>query len=146
MIIAGIGSRETPSDILDTMYNISYSYAKEGHILRSGGAIGADTAFAKGYLNYPNLLEIYLAKDATSECEEIASKFHPAWNKCNPYVKKLHGRNALIILGKNLNTPADLVVCWTKNGLDVGGTGLSIRIAKHYNIKIRNLYNEVNKM
>lgn len=48
MYYAGVGSRETPQDILNTMYKIGKYLASKGYTLRSGGAIGADTAFENG--------------------------------------------------------------------------------------------------
>ena len=41
----GIGSRETPKDIMQLMSKLAYKLASEGYILRSGAAQGADTAF-----------------------------------------------------------------------------------------------------
>lgn len=56
MIYTGIGSRETPPEIQEIMTNYARKLDKLGFILRSGGAMGADTAFEKGSTNK----EIYL--------------------------------------------------------------------------------------
>ena len=69
----------------------------------------------------------------------LAEKFHPAWNRCSYGTKKLHARNGCQILGKNLQTPATMVVCWTPGGKGGGGTGQAIRIAKSLNIPIFDL-------
>lgn len=45
------------------------------------------------------------------------------------------------VLGYDLKTPSDMVICWTKDGGASGGTGQALRIAKDYNIPIYNLYN-----
>lgn len=45
---AGIGSRETPADVLELMGRIAKRLAWKGWTLRSGGAVGADQAFAIG--------------------------------------------------------------------------------------------------
>lgn len=137
---AGIGSRETPGDILTEMTRIAKELHGSKYILRSGGAIGADTAFEKGS---GDLKEIFKANDATEEAIEYASKFHPAWDRCNEYARKLHGRNAMIILGKDLQTPVSVVYCYTKNGKDIGGTGLGMRIAWANDIKVYNLYGKL---
>lgn len=134
---AGIGSRETPDVIIKQMVNVAITLRTSNYILRSGGAIGADKAFESGAGSFK---EIFKAKDATEEAIEYASKFHPAWDKCNDYARKLHGRNSMIILGKDLKTPVSVVYCFTKNGKDIGGTGLGIRIAKYNNIQVFNLY------
>ncbi len=44
----GIGSRETPDNILDMMTRIGKALCDRGYRLRSGGARGADTAFYQG--------------------------------------------------------------------------------------------------
>ena len=134
MYYAGIGSRKLPWDIQQLMTKISKELDTKGYILRSGGADGADTAFEEG----SNNKEIFRPKDATPEAIKIASTIHPAWNNCNEYVRKLHGRNAQIILGRDLNQPVNFVICWTLNE-NSGGTSLGIKIAKKFNIPYFNL-------
>lgn len=89
---AGIGSRDTPKDILRRMTNIAYKLQEKGYTLLSGGADGADTAFELGagklkeiYLPWNNFnghevdnINYFLYKD---EATEIAKKFHPVWNE-----------------------------------------------------------------
>lgn len=48
----GIGSRETPEDILSVMEDAGYRLARIGFVLRSGKAAGADAAFQKGAQKY----------------------------------------------------------------------------------------------
>lgn len=138
MYYAGIGSRASPSDILEIMTKIARALAKQGYILRSGGAGGADTAFEKGAVKK----EIFRPEHATAKSIEIAMDIHPAPQRCNYYVRKLHGRNVLIILGQDLITPAEFVICWTTGGKAVGGTGLGLRLAEREGIKVYNLFNK----
>lgn len=44
----GIGSRETPHEVLDLMEDAGYRLARIGYTLRSGKAFGADSAFQAG--------------------------------------------------------------------------------------------------
>ena len=145
---AGIGSRETPPEILDLMRQIATKLSsntlcgKHGellgpYILRSGGAIGADSAFEDGS---GGDCEIFKAHHATPAARYIAAEFHPAWDRLSEYVQNLHGRNAMILLGEHLDKPVEFVVCWTKDGKDTGGTGLGIRIAQAHGIKVINLF------
>ena len=60
MIYTGIGSRDTPIEILDSMYAMAQFMAAEGHLLRSGGARGSDVAFEKGCIAGDGAMEIYL--------------------------------------------------------------------------------------
>lgn len=48
----GVGSRETPSDILEVMESVGYALASQGWTLRSGGAVGADQAFERGMFRF----------------------------------------------------------------------------------------------
>jgi hypothetical protein len=147
---AGIGSRCTPENILTIMMKVARKLEILGYILRSGGAQGADKAFESGVVN-PCNKEIYLASQYVSpDAINLAKQFHPAWNRISSeYVKKLHGRNAYQILGKDLNTPSAFVVCWTQDGCKTheargfltGGTGTAISIAHSRGITIFNLAN-----
>ena len=42
---AGIGARATPPPILSLMTRAAFALCKRGYVLRSGRAIGADSAF-----------------------------------------------------------------------------------------------------
>lgn len=139
-IFAGVGSRETPNHILKRMTYISNLLIDIGVRLRSGGAKGADRAFEKPYPD--DMKEIFYKEDATPDAHELSSKFHPKWKSLNDWARNLHARNAMIVLGKELDSPVDFVVCWTVDGKATGGTGQAIRIAKHYHIPIFNLYND----
>lgn len=132
----GIGSRGTPSGILLDMERISFILSENDFTLWSGGAFGADLAFEKN----AKKKRIFYAQDATPKAIELSSKYHPNWNACGEYARKLHGRNSMIALGEELLTPADFCVCWTIDGKDTGGTGQAMRIALDYGIPIFNLY------
>jgi len=106
-----------------------------GYILRSGGASGADTAFSNGCKSKT----IYRAADATPASLKTVDVFHPAPHLLSSYIKRLHARNALIILGHDLQSPVDFVLCWTPGGRVTGGTGQGLRIALHHKIPIVNM-------
>ena len=157
---AGIGARKTPENILELMSEISFKLEKQGFILRSGGANGADEAFEKGILNSTNK-EIFLPikgwrkntspfYNVNKEAYEIAKNYHPFYWKLKPFAKKCMARNSYQILGIDLNTPVEFVICWTKEGMNSnsdpkmydGGTSQALRIAIDKNIPIYNLKND----
>ena len=84
-------------------------------------------------------LAITRNKDLISETERIASEVHPAWERCNEWARGMHSRNCHQILGYDLKSPVDAVICWTPKGNIQGGTATPIRIAIKYNIPIFNL-------
>ena len=150
---SGIGSRRTPIDILQIMTRTAEYLYNQGYILRSGGADGADKAFELGakekkeiFLPWKNFNNSdSLLFDTPKEAFEIAAQIHPAWQYLKEYVKKVHARNTLQVLGKNLDEPSDFIICWTKNGSMIGGTAQALRIAKAYDIPIFNLAIEKDK-
>jgi hypothetical protein len=134
---AGIGSRLTPQNILEDMTRLAGRFCNLNYILRSGGAVGADQAFAA---KLPDEAKVILkAKDATPAAIELAGTIHPAWNLCDDYARKLHGRNCMIILGPNLDEPVEFVVCWQDPYMDRGGTRLGMRLAESRGISVYNL-------
>lgn len=60
MFYTGVGSRETPNDVMKVMYKFAQKMALHGAVLRSGGADGADTAFEWGCDKKQGMKEIYL--------------------------------------------------------------------------------------
>ena len=150
---AGIGARATPTGVLADMTVMAGWLARTGWHLASGGAEGADSAFAagapagqrtvwlpwRGYNGHRGPDCRVLSAAELSACMEIAAPLHPAWERCSPAVRKLHARNVAILLGDGLDRPADAVVAWSERGEAVGGTGMGIRIAEDRGIPVLNL-------
>jgi hypothetical protein len=118
--------------------------------LRSGGATGADSAFARGAADAAGAMEIYLPEKGYRghpsplfkipvRAVEIAAAIHPAWRKCRPLARRFHARNVLQVLGADLATPTHTVVCWTEGGEAVGGTATAILLAERHGIPVVNL-------
>lgn len=152
---AGIGSRKTPEYIQKMMQSIAQQLGQSGWVLRSGFADGADISFGWGAETVDGAMELFvpwtgyngapwndprvIVPPMTQELMDLAMKFHPAWHNCSQGAQKLHARNGSIILGLDLKTPVDCVICWTPNGLRGGGTGQALRIADAYEIPIFDL-------
>lgn len=145
---AGIGSRETPSFIQNDMMAFGEYFANCGYTLRSGHAIGADQAFEYGCDKVSYNKEIYIAEYAdenqTPKWYDVARIHHPTFDSLSDYVKKLHARNTPIVLGRNClpSEYSKFILCWTKLGEPIGGTGQAIRIAKTYNIPVFNMWDK----
>jgi hypothetical protein len=141
----GVGSRKTPFKIQEIMSGVAAKLSRSGCILRSGGALGADTAFEIGASFHK---EIFRPKDVTEEALIIASTIHPAWHLCSEYVKKLHARNCYQVLGKNLDNPSEFLICWTPDGcigestrsIETGGTATAIVLAERNGVRVYNLH------
>lgn len=144
---AGIGSRSTPADILALMTRIAQNACASGWTLRSGGADGADSAFAAGstrseiflpWSGFNGITNGIVCGDEPT-LRAIAEQHHPAWGACSRGARALHTRNVAQILGVDARTPSQLVVCWTPQGSGSGGTGQALRIAKTHGVPIHDL-------
>lgn len=139
----GIGARKSPKQICEKFTAIA-KYLKDW-TLRSGGAEGADEAFELGsghrdiFLPWRgfrgNNSELYTQ---LPEARRLAEKHYEKWAVSPETTRKLMARNAHQVLGRNLDDPSTLLICWTEGGLDVGGTKTAIRIAREFNVPIFN--------
>lgn len=165
----GIGSRSTPKPVLQLMRKIGYVMAMRGYTLRSGGAEGADTAFADGwgdawvtdagphgskfkaeiYLPWEGFNDQYsttegniLVQGEWEQANKIAASIHPNWDNCKSTVKRLHARNIFQVLGKNLNLPSSCVIFYAEPEGDSvkGGTRTAVELAKREGIPVYNLH------
>ena len=156
-VYAGIGSRQTPQAVLETMERIGRAMARHGWTLRSGAADGADTAFEAGAEKEQGPREIWLpwpgfkgrAADGAdtrvginSEANrDLARQSHPAWHVLREAVQKLMVRNVHQVLGPEPGSspPSDVVICWTPDGAGEGGTGMAIRLAERHGVPVVDL-------
>ena len=144
------------------MTNLTAELCRRGYILRSGGARGADLACELGAPD--NMKEIFLDElhkntqfgngtynvkffDNLKHARQIAERFHPAWDRLGNRAKALISRNTYQVLGTDLLTHSEFVICWTPDGAkttttkDTGGTGQAIRLANYFDIPVYNLAN-----
>lgn len=76
----------------------------------------------------------------------MTKKFHPKSEKLSQYQAKLMDRNAFQVLDLDLETPVDMVICWTPDGCidgrqttrQTGGTGHALRISADHGVPIFN--------
>lgn len=157
----GIGSRQTPDNVLRLMYAIAVKMSLAGYVLRSGGADGADSAFESGVMN--GSPHIYLPWPAFNgrtdrvgrtrprpEAYALAKTVHPKWDSLPSGARALHARNCHQVLGDDLKTPSDFLVCWTPDGCqseatrtrETGGTATAIVLACRFEIPVFNLRND----
>lgn len=145
-----VGARDTPDEYLALMIQIGQMMANKGYIMRSGGAPGADSAFEIGCDRARGKKEIFLPyknfnKNASTlfntnpRAFEIAKRFHPAGEALSGTSLKFHGRNVHQVLGKDLETRSEFLICWTFKAQFIGGTATAMSIARDNGIPIINL-------
>ncbi len=152
-IYAGVGARKTPEQVLGQMREMATNLAGRGWHLRTGGAKGADDAFARaapserrtvylpwrGYNGWSESEGRALTAQELRKLRAAAEPHHPAWQRCPAKVRDLHARNVAILVDPDMREPAHAMVCWTEGARVEGGTGMAIRLARHYRIPVFNL-------
>ena len=150
---SGIGARRAPPEVLSLMTRAAFALLKRGYVLRSGHAIGADSAFERGagaaaqiFLPAPGwrgsastFHSGTLGEGVWGKAREIAAAHHPAFGTLSRFVQDLHTRNVFQVLGPALDSPSEFVLCWTADGEASGGTGQALRIAATYGVPVYNL-------
>lgn len=125
-----------------------------GYFLFSGGAEGCDEVFEKsaadGKVFLPwNGFRDRFHGEKKNGIEyvvpglnyELVRQYHPNPKALSNAGWKFMSRNSYQVLGPDLKSPVDFVVCWTPSGKDEGGTAQACRIARSKNIPVYNLEN-----
>lgn len=152
---AGIGSRRTAPEVLARMTKIAVRLRELGFWLRSGGAAGADSAFAEGagdqvevYLPWKGYRALESEHSLPSpEAMRIAAEIHPAWPILSGAAKRLMACYTHQVLGPDCASPSAFVLVWTPDGAETegecsrvtGGSGQAIALASRWNIPVVNL-------
>lgn len=148
-VYSGIGSREISQVQVDKIHRLSLFLDLANLTLRSGGAVGADTAWAKYsakkqiFIPTQGYNELYadgkkiIAVDSLknyNEAVEIAKEYHPSPSSLSNFALKLMARNSYIVLGEDLKSPSDFILYYSKTPKK-GGTSQALRIAADYGIQ-----------
>ncbi|ADM79865.1 hypothetical protein phiAS5_ORF0022 [Aeromonas phage phiAS5] len=106
----------------------------------------------------PELAEIYRPDDKYPEginvtklenffeAEEMVKRILPHFEYLDFYSQWLHVRNAYQVLGRDLKTPSDMVICYAeeRNKIVQGGTRTAVTLAKRNGIPVFNLLHKQN--
>lgn len=149
---AGIGSRRLPTHLHKELEEVASILNDLGYFLNSGGAEGCDEVFEAAassgtiYLPWDGFREKHhgdvkagLSYVVPPYREVLVRKFHPNVRQLKASGWKFMSRNSYQVLGYDLKSPVDFVVCWTPSGKDEGGTAQACRIARSMNIPVYNL-------
>lgn len=155
LIIAGVGSRETPVTVLSSMHTIGDWCRANNVWVRSGHAPGADQAFEDGaqerciaYIPWVGFERGFVSRAVLRVPSNMkalrghAESYHPAWERLSDGAKSLMARNSAQVLGERLDSPVRAVVAWTKDGGNTGGTGQALRIAGNKGIPVLNMFRQ----
>jgi hypothetical protein len=145
MTYAGIGSRQTPPEVLTQMTEIAKELQSKGYTLNTGKTFGgkeegADAAFSRGTTNK----NLFAPEQAGQKEVAIAKEIHPNPDALTQGAMKLMARNTNQVFGKNLDTPVDFVLFYAKETRSIrpeGGTGQAVEMARLKGIPTINMAN-----
>ena len=156
VVFAGIGSRDIPKERELLITRIASYMVALGAKLRSGGANGTDRLFQKVFEENGSCMEIYIPWEGfeglysnmsgvylmdNPKAIQFTKKYHGGFRNLTSGAIKLHNRNAHQILGKELDDPCDLVICYRDPRAKSSGTDQAIRIALDNGIPVINVAN-----
>jgi hypothetical protein len=158
--------------VLAQLEEIAAHLARLAGVLRTGMSPGADQAFYRGALAGGGRVELYLpcpdfqagaradeehgrvrvVPQPTAAALALAPRFHARldgrdWEELRACEQALLARDAHEVLGKDLDSPAAFVACWTPGGDRGGrdprsrGTGQALRIAAARSLPVFNIAN-----
>ena len=161
-----VGSRQTPDSVIAQSVTLLNQYVGQGYIARSGNAEGFDLLVScyaipgqrEIYLPYKDFNLQYLGSsyndayvpNATwpnyQRAKELMQQYHPLKDKVPEKALPYLIRDVYQVLGLDLDTPSEKVICWTPDGAqtakectkETGGTAMAIRIADAYGIPVEN--------
>lgn len=150
----GTGNKEAPPNVLETMKRLASELSGFGYTLRTGALDGPDQAFEDGdpkcelYLPWRgfNNRESKLTFN-TPESLGTAKMFHTGFDGLKPAIQAFLAKNARMVLGKDMKSPAMFVICWSEDGAETqrektqrtGNVGHVIAIANALKIPVFNL-------
>jgi len=146
MTYAGIGSRQTPPEILAQMTEVarelSATYTLNTGVTFGGKKEGADKAFDDGATKK----NLFSPENQGSRSREqaIAKEIHPNPEALSQGGLRLMARNTNQVFGDNLDTPVDFVLFYAKETKGIrpeGGTGQAVQMARMKGIPTINMAN-----
>lgn len=148
------GNTECPPEILEKFDRVAKKLEELGYTVRVGGMDGIEDRIEK----LVQKKEVHLPWKGFAEKDSrftynserafaIAKMFHPTFDSMKKGVQAFLAKNARLILGDKMNSPALFLVCWTEDGVETakektaktGFGGHPIAIASAVGIPVFNL-------
>jgi hypothetical protein len=126
----GIGSRNAPRNIVNTMYQLSVRFAELNYTLRTLNNSEVDKAFQDGSIagngdfsvhvpwidssQEKNPLHFPPTSDAFAHCDRM----DPCFERYHPQTQAIKARLANLLFGLDTEIKADFIVCWSPDGAE----------------------------
>lgn len=151
-----VANPDMPAEIVSRFQEAAMMLENHGYTVRVGGMAGIDEAIEKTVKK----IEVHLPWRGFGEKESkfyfntdrafaVAKQFHPAYDTLKKSIQAFLAKNARLVMGDKMISPALFMLCWTEDGCEslrarnsrTGFTGHPIAIASALGIPIFNLAN-----
>ena len=151
---AATGNKDCPPEILRKFEELAKMLETQGYTARIGGLEGIEETVEKTQVKQELILPFkeFNQKQskftwASERAFAIAKMFHPTFDSIKKGAQYFLAKNARLILGDKMNSPALFLICWTEDGAEsarektsrTGFSGHPIAIASAIGIPIFNL-------
>lgn len=152
--VAFTGDKDTPPDVLNKVKELARWLESQGFTIRVGG----DGPFEEAAEMAVNKKELLLPwKDFNNKtsnttfsierAHHIAKLFHSAYENMKKGIQGILAKNARLLMGQKMMSPATLLVTWTPDGVEDGRnvtvqsgfSGHSVKIASAARVPVFNL-------
>lgn len=143
---AAVGDQTCPSRYYDIITKITRYFESDGYVVRTRGSKGFDEVVDESV----ERKELFVpwrgfegrttnTYNPSQDVFDKAAEFHPRWYKLNNRVRRIMASATACVLGPDLKSRSEFVICWTPDAEQGGGTGQSIRVASYYGIPVFDL-------
>ncbi len=154
--VAFTGNKEAPPEVLEKVKEMAQFLESRGFTIRMGGDGSVEEAAEKAATKKELILpwKGFNEKDSQltwsiERAHHIAKLFHPTYDQLKKGVHGILAKNARLVMGHKMLSPATLVIVWTPDGVErsrdvvstTGFTGHVIKIANAAGIPVFNLGN-----
>lgn len=154
---AVFANRDCPIEIINKFGEIARNLSARGYTARTGGALdGIDPVVVENSLKNEEILPWWKFNEKDSKfCNvgeraiAVAKHFHQTWENVSEKAHKFFARNARMVMGDRLISPALFIIVWSEDGVEnmreatarSGNVYHPIRIADGSGIPIFNIGN-----
>lgn len=155
---SAVCTTDAPEAVITLIPAIAKKLDNSNYTLRSTGNPGIEQIFetqshrVEYFIPWNGFNGKFVKEELPKEAFTIASHLHPAWHKLTNQAQKLKARSVAQLMGMDLKTPSDFLICWSPDGACresevtriTGSAGLSIKLATRMHIPVFNLQRQDN--
>lgn len=128
--VAVSGNKGMPEQFMPILMRMCGLLKQHGFVIRTGWSEGTEQMLAKA-MHDCELYTPWKLKEgpqnvfsswASDESKEFAKRFCPEWGTLKDHMQAVYSKNARLVLGKKVNSPCQLTIIWSEDGVEGNST------------------------